>query len=97
VKVTDIQKPSAIASAATKQLTVFWSSVKMTGIGIPPEKRKDLFIPGVGSTTGFSLFFVDEIFELSDMTIQETGEPGTGVRFEISVPAELCRRDLDDT
>jgi hypothetical protein len=44
VKVTDIQKPSAIASAATKQLTVFWSSVKMTGIGIPPEKRKDLFL-----------------------------------------------------
>ncbi len=61
------------------------------GIGIPAEKKKDLFVRGVGSATGFSLFFIHDILEISDMTIQETGEPGKGVRFEISVPRGLYR------
>jgi signal transduction histidine kinase len=56
------------------------------GIGIPVQKKKDLFLRGVGSETGFSLFFVHDILEISDMGIRETGEPGKGVRFEISVP-----------
>lgn len=66
------------------------------GMGIPAEKKKDLFVRGVGSATGFSLFFVHDILEISDMTIQETGEPGTGVRFEISVPKGLYRMDRGD-
>jgi PAS domain S-box-containing protein len=61
------------------------------GIGIPAEKKKDLFIRGVGSATGFSLFFVHDILEISDMTIRETGEPQKGVRFEISIPRGLYR------
>jgi PAS domain S-box-containing protein len=61
------------------------------GIGIPEERKKDLFVRGVGSATGFSLFFVHDILEISDMTIQETGEPGKGVRFEIFVPRGLYR------
>jgi PAS domain S-box-containing protein len=61
------------------------------GVGIPPEKKKDLFIRGVGSATGFSLFFVHDILEISDMTIRENGEPQKGVRFEISVPRGLYR------
>jgi PAS domain S-box-containing protein len=65
------------------------------GIGIPQEKKKDLFIRGVGSATGFSLFFVHDILEISDMGIQETGIPGSGVRFEISVPKGLYRINRD--
>ncbi len=61
------------------------------GVGIPLEKKKDLFVRGVGSETGFSLFFVHDILEISDMNIRETGEPGKGVRFEISVPRGLYR------
>jgi PAS domain S-box-containing protein len=61
------------------------------GVGIPGKRKKDLFVRGVGSATGFSLFFVHDILEISDMSIQETGEPGTGVRFEISVPKGLYR------
>jgi PAS domain S-box-containing protein len=61
------------------------------GVGIPLEKKKDLFVRGVGSATGFSLFFVHDILEISDMTIQENGEPQKGVRFEISVPRGLYR------
>jgi PAS domain S-box-containing protein len=61
------------------------------GFGIPTERKKDLFVRGVGSATGFSLFFVHDILEISDMSIQETGVPGTGVRFEISIPRGLYR------
>jgi PAS domain S-box-containing protein len=65
------------------------------GVGISMEKKKDLFVRGVGSATGFSLFFVHDILEISDMRIQETGTPGTGVRFEISVPRGLYRINMD--
>jgi signal transduction histidine kinase len=61
------------------------------GVGIAGERKKDLFVRGVGSATGFSLFFVHDILEISDMTIHETGVPGEGVRFEISVPRGLYR------
>jgi PAS domain S-box-containing protein len=61
------------------------------GIGIPSEKKKDLFIQGAGTATGVSLFFVHDILEICEMTIRETGEPGSGVRFEISVPKGLYR------
>lgn len=66
------------------------------GIGIPQERKKDLFVGGAGSATGFSLSFIHDILEISDMTIQETGEPGTGVRFEISVPKGLYRIGRED-
>jgi signal transduction histidine kinase len=66
------------------------------GVGILPERKKDLFVRGVGSATGFSLFFVHDILEISDMSIRENGEPGTGVRFEISVPRGLYRVGQDD-
>ena len=66
------------------------------GVGIPMEREKDLFVRGVGSATGFSLFFVHDILEISDMSIQETGEPGKGVRFEISVPKGLYRIGRED-
>lgn len=61
------------------------------GVGIPVERKKDLFIRGGGLETGFSLIFVHDILEISDISIQETGEPGKGVRFELSVPRGLYR------
>ncbi len=61
------------------------------GAGIPRERKKDLFVRGEGAATGSSLFFVHDILEISDMTIQETGEPQKGARFEISVPRGLYR------
>ena len=66
------------------------------GVGIPKEREKDIFERGVGSATSFSLFFVHDILKISDMSIQETGEPGTGVRFEISVPKGLYQIGRED-
>jgi signal transduction histidine kinase len=61
------------------------------GPGIPPEKKEGLFTKSFGKTTGFGLFFVHDALEISGMTITETGEPGVGVRFEISVPKGMYR------
>ncbi len=61
------------------------------GIGIPEEKRKNLFTKSFGKVTGFDLFFVHDILEIAGMTIDETGEPGKGVRFEIGVPKGAYR------
>lgn len=61
------------------------------GVGIPESKRHDLFVKSFGKMTGFDLFFVHDILEISGMTIAETGEPGNGARFEIGIPREHYR------
>jgi hypothetical protein len=37
------------------------------------------------------MFLSQEILAITGMTIRETGEPGKGVRFEITVPKGMCR------
>jgi hypothetical protein len=37
------------------------------------------------------MFLSREILSITGLTIQETGEPGKGVRFEILVPAGAYR------
>ncbi len=61
------------------------------GIGIPEAMKGDLFTKNFGKVTGFHLFFVHDILDISGMDIRETGEPGKGVRFEITVPRGLYR------
>jgi signal transduction histidine kinase len=57
------------------------------GIGIPREKKETIFIRGEGTRASRgSLIFVREILDISGITIKETGEPGKGARFEITVP-----------
>jgi PAS domain S-box-containing protein len=61
------------------------------GIGIPEEQKKELFLRNVGTTSGFSLFFIHDLLEVSEMTIKETGIFGEGVRFEIGIPRGIYR------
>lgn len=61
------------------------------GTGIPESLRPGLFDKSYGKTGGFDLFFVHDLLEASGMTITETGTPGKGVRFEITVPREAFR------
>ncbi len=84
-KATDI-RITATESAAGCSLVY-----QDNGVGIPEDKRHDLFTKSFGKVTGFDLFFVHDILEISGMQIQETGEPGMGVRFEIGIPKGLYR------
>jgi signal transduction histidine kinase len=56
------------------------------GVGIPIPEKERIFGRGYGKNTGFGLFLVREILGITGITIQETGEPGKGARFEMVVP-----------
>ena len=61
------------------------------GIGIPYELKKSIFEQGFGRQTGFGLFLAREILAITDLSIRETGKPGVGARFEISIPPGFYR------
>jgi PAS domain S-box-containing protein len=56
------------------------------GQGISPGDRQRLFEQGFGKNTGLGLFLSREILAITEITIEETGVPGSGARFEIRVP-----------
>jgi len=61
------------------------------GVGIPANQKENVFARDVAKSSHFALYFIHDILELSGMQIKETGEPGKGVRFEISVPSGIYR------
>jgi len=61
------------------------------GAGISPEIKESLFDRRVSQNIRFGLFFVKECLLLSGMKITETGKPGKGARFEITVPKGMWR------
>jgi PAS domain S-box-containing protein len=84
-KVTEIRISSR---QSNEELMVVWED---NGTGIPEEEKDNIFENGYGKNTGHGLFLCREILTITDMTIQETGEPGKGARFEIMVPSGKYR------
>ncbi len=56
------------------------------GIGIPAADKETIFKRGFGKNTGVGLFLSREILAITGIAIHETGEPGKGARFEMTVP-----------
>ena len=74
----------SISSSKTgDRLTI---SYRDNGVGIGEEDKKKLFTRGFGKNTGLGLFLSREILSITGITIEENGEPGKGVNFEIRVP-----------
>jgi signal transduction histidine kinase len=61
------------------------------GEGIAQEDKARLFERGFGKNSGLGLFLSREILSNTGITITETGEPGTGARFEMVVPKGAYR------
>ncbi|MDO9036052.1 MAG: HAMP domain-containing sensor histidine kinase [Methanoregula sp.] len=61
-------------------------SVEDDGAGISDGDKKRLFERGFGKNTGLGLFLSSEILSITGISIRETGEPGKGARFEMTVP-----------
>ena len=59
------------------------------GVGIPPEEKEQIFSFGFGKHTGFGLFMAREVLSITGITITETGTPGVGAQFKISIPREF--------
>jgi len=60
--------------------------IEDNGLGIPVEEKNMIFDRGYGKDSGLGLFLVREVLSITNITIKETGEPGKGARFEITVP-----------
>ncbi len=56
------------------------------GIGIDATKKQKLFREGYGKGTGYGLYLIKRIMEVYGWTIHETGTPGNGVQFTITMP-----------
>jgi PAS domain S-box-containing protein len=65
-------------------------TVEDDGIGITRKDKENIFERGIGQNTGLGLFLVREILSITGIAIREIGTPGTGARFEISVPGQCC-------
>ncbi|MDP3564143.1 MAG: HAMP domain-containing sensor histidine kinase [Methanoregula sp.] len=73
-----------ISSAESENGLVIF--VEDDGTGIYREDKKQIFERGFGKNTGLGLFLSREILSITGITIAESGEPGTGARFEFLVP-----------
>jgi signal transduction histidine kinase len=56
------------------------------GVGIPAEEKERIFLRGYGKNTGLGLFLIQEILNMTRISIIENGTAGEGARFEIRVP-----------
>jgi PAS domain S-box-containing protein len=79
-RVTEIHVSSR---QSEENLVIVWED---NGIGIAADEKERIFERGFGKNTGLGMFLVREILSLTGITITETGEPGAGARFEITVP-----------
>ncbi len=70
------------------EMMIVWED---NGIGIPAGEKEKIFGQGYGRNTGLGLFLVREVLALTGITIHETGEPGRGARFEMTVPKGAWR------
>ncbi|WP_292346742.1 MULTISPECIES: PAS domain S-box protein [unclassified Methanoregula] len=73
---------------ASDTLTIIVSD---NGVGVPSDQKERIFDKGFGKHTGYGLFLAREILAITGITIHETGTPGRGAVFEITVPKGTYR------
>ena len=56
------------------------------GVGIPRQEKETIFKEGYGKGTGYGLYLIQKICEAYGWTIRETGVPGKGARFTMTIP-----------
>jgi PAS domain S-box-containing protein len=58
------------------------------GVGIPDAEKPKLFKEGysTGGSTGYGLHLIKKMVEVYGWTIQETGTPGKGAQFTMTIP-----------
>jgi signal transduction histidine kinase len=58
------------------------------GVGVSESLKEGIFKREYYRNTGYGLYLAAEILAITGLLIVETGEPGSGARFEIRVPKE---------
>jgi signal transduction histidine kinase len=67
--------------------------VENNSVSIPADEKEKIFERGYGKGTSWGLFLAREILGATGITITETGEPGKGIRFAITLPPGSFRLD----
>lgn len=78
------------ARVSGEDLIIIWED---NGTGVCEAEKERIFEPGYGKNTGFGMFLVRDILSLTGITISENGRPGSGARFEITVPPGSWKED----
>jgi PAS domain S-box-containing protein len=66
------------------------------GDGVLAEEKERIFERGFGKNTGLGLFLSKEILSITGITIAETGVPGKGARFEMTIPKGMWHMTGND-
>lgn len=66
-------------------------TVRDNGAGITADLKTRIFQAGYGRNTGYGLFLVKEILDITGIAIHENGEEGKGARFEMLIPPDGYR------
>lgn len=61
------------------------------GDGIQAEEKEKIFRRDLGKKISLGLLLAREILSMTGIAICETGEPGSGTRFEIMIPGGMYR------
>ena len=61
------------------------------GDGVVADEKEKILERGFGKNTGLGLALSREILDITGINIRETGEPGKGARFEMTVPNGVWR------
>ncbi len=85
------EKMTSIRVKALEANGVLVLAVEDDGTGVTAEDKVQLFTKGFGRHTGLGLYLSREILGITGITITENGEPGTGARFEMTVPKGAYR------
>jgi signal transduction histidine kinase len=85
------QRVTVIRVSARRSKTDLVISWEDNGTGVAANEKERIFERGFGNNTGLGMFLIREILSLTGITIKETGVPGSGARFEITVPEKQCR------
>jgi len=80
------QKMTVIRTSSQDSEKGLVISVEDDGVGISDDDKRHLFERGFGKNTGLGLFLSREILAITGISIEEIGTPGTGARFEMTVP-----------
>jgi PAS domain S-box-containing protein len=76
------------AQETTSGLTIFCDD---DGAGVPAGVKEGLFKHDYDQNAGYGLFLAAEILGMTELSVIETGEPGSGARFEIRAPKGAYR------
>jgi PAS domain S-box-containing protein len=55
------------------------------GVGVPHAEKEKIFLEGYGKGTGYGLFLIKKMCDVYGWAIRETGQPGEGARFIITI------------